>query len=110
MKAETAETKSVPTTPGKTPDVASLTEHLAVASVEAEVGEETLLREASASLPAATEEGGNKPESSGGASNLVGRINNLVTTDLQTIDSGRDFIFVCESPYALGISRHGLGD
>lgn len=104
MKAETADAKSTPSTLGKTPDAASLVEpataeHFAVGSAEAEVGEEAVLRglPVGTSQPAASKEDGAKQESSGGASNLVGRINNLVTTDMQTIDSGRDFIFVCES-------------
>ena len=110
MKAETAETKSAPPTPGKTPDVVSLAEpaptaeHPALASAEAEMGEAAVLRDSAALQSPAPKEETSKQESSGGASNLVGRINNLVTTDMQTIESGRDFIFVCESPFA----RHAL--
>ena len=101
MKAETAETKSAPPTPGKTPDVVSLAEpataeHPALASAEAEMGEAAVLRDSAALQSPAPKEETSKQESSGGASNLVGRINNLVTTDMQTIESGRDFIFVCE--------------
>lgn len=103
MKAETSETNSAPATPGKTPDVVSLAEpttveHPALASAEVEAGEEAVLRESDTLQPAAAKQEGSKQESSGGASNLVGRINNLVTTDMQTIDNGRDFIFVCKSP------------
>ncbi len=30
--------------------------------------------------------------------NLIGKINNLVTSDLNNITSGRDFLFICASP------------
>ena len=111
MKAETAETKSAPATPGKAPDAASLAElttveHPALASAEVEVGEDAVLRESDALQQAAAKQEGSKQESSGGASNLVGRINNLVTTDMQTIDNGRDFIFVCELSLCRGMYVH----
>ncbi|KAH9932906.1 P-loop containing nucleoside triphosphate hydrolase protein [Fomitopsis serialis] len=101
MKAETADAKSAsaPSTPGKTPDTASLAEPVSAAGTAEpdSDSEETTLRGSSTAGSAASTKKGDEStskESSGGASNLVGRINNLVTTDMQTIDQGRDFIFV----------------
>ncbi|KZT69185.1 hypothetical protein DAEQUDRAFT_727082 [Daedalea quercina L-15889] len=98
VKAETAETKSAPATPGKTPDTASLAELPSasagcVSGSAADVdGEEATFHVSGAA--AKDEASLSSQQSAGGASNLVGRINNLVTTDMQTIDQGRDFIFV----------------
>ncbi|KAI0728488.1 hypothetical protein C8Q72DRAFT_917712, partial [Fomitopsis betulina] len=100
MKADTAETKPMPSTPGKGPEVASpaeptTEEHDAVAPVtgveEAEI--------------ASTEDDDTLQGSPGGASNLVGRINNLVTTDLQMLENGRDFIaLLVEVPTTIAFS------
>ncbi|TFY57504.1 hypothetical protein EVJ58_g6979 [Rhodofomes roseus] len=99
MKAETAGAKAAPSTPGRTPDTASLAEPTSANGTngtETDSGEDTILRGSSTETTATTNGGedSSKEESSGGASNLVGRISNLVTTDMQTIDHGRDFIFV----------------
>ncbi|KAH9836198.1 uncharacterized protein C8Q71DRAFT_761194 [Rhodofomes roseus] len=99
MKAETAGAKAAPSTPGRTPDTASLAEPASANGtngMETDNGEDATLRGSSTETTATTKDGedSSKEGSSGGASNLVGRINNLVTTDMQTIDHGRDFIFV----------------
>jgi hypothetical protein len=36
------------------------------------------------------------PKKNAAADNLVGKINNLVTTDLNNITEARDFLFICE--------------
>lgn len=36
-------------------------------------------------------------DTKGKKGNLVGKINNLVTSDLDNITTGRDFLFICES-------------
>lgn len=105
MKAETVTTRPLPSTSGKAPDVASPAEptigeqHGVVPVIEGEMGEETVLREPDTTPTAALEGDTDKSmpqESFGGASNLVGRINNLVTTDLQMLENGRDFIALRE--------------
>ena len=105
MKAETIATEPTHPTPGKAADevppiVPANEENRAVEPVvEAETSEETVLREPDAASPAASEGNTGKSmpqEPPGGGSNLVGRINNLVTTDLQMLDNGRDFIALRE--------------
>ena len=82
-----------------------------VVAIDAEVGDGAPLRVSDASPLAASESDKDEPmpqESAGGASNLVGRINNLVTTDLQMLDNGRDFMALRE--FFLRFKRRNLSD
>lgn len=105
MTAEAVATGLTHPTPGEDADEAPRIEptiheqHMAEPVAEAEAEEEEPHRSDGAS-PTASESNTNKstPQGpSGGVSNLVGRINNLVTADLQMLDNGRDFIALCAS-------------
>jgi len=73
-------------------------------------GDETLAQSSSSSIKSASDSSERKqkakdtqfteekpmPKKEATADNLVGKINNLVTTDLNNITEGRDFLFICE--------------
>ena len=113
MKAETAESPSPSraTTAAQTPDNASIAEaepdEGASGSQSSEDG--TTVRASTLSGATATTAKGKEPAKKGeddkekekekkeepaGSGNLVGKINNLVTTDLANIIDGRDFLFL----------------
>lgn len=48
-----------------------------------------------------------KPKPQPTSRNLVGKLNNLVTTDLSNITSGRDFVMLCEWITILSHSANG---
>ena len=59
-------------------------------------------KQASEQSPApATKEPEKKEEDKGGANNLLGKINNLITSDLDNIANGRVFLFLRETYFAL---------
>ena len=45
------------------------------------------------------------PEDGPASGNLIGRINNLVTTDLSNLVEGRDFLFISEQALLLSLRR-----
>lgn len=118
MKAELPEStgteSSNPSTTASSPDNVSITEQ--PAAVEASEtsnrsGDETLAQSSSASVKSSSESCKGKkkakevPEDKSTppvarkeatADNLVGKINNLVTTDLTNITDARDFLLLCE--------------
>ena len=54
-------------------------------------------------------EDASKPESRSGTDNLVGKLNNLVTTDLSNITEGRDFLLlVVQGPLLVGFGIYFL--
>ena len=117
MKEE-ATPSSTSTTEANTPDTRSIVDTDAEAG-SSNSGEETLegsgdsstvslpqsaakgkkkAAEAPSALPSVSSPqlDSDKPETNGKAANLVGRINNYVSTDLGNITDGRDFLFVGE--------------
>jgi hypothetical protein len=131
MKEE-AEPRSAPTTVASTPETRSIAEGESEGEGEggsgsADSAEETLQGSGRASttssaqavakgkgkaagtpasIPVAGAPGpdGAKPEADAKAANLVGKINNFVTTDLGNITDGRDFLFVGESSRRLSLT------
>lgn len=112
MKAELPEgTTSTPSTAVATPDNAStLDQPISAEASESSngSGEETLAQSSSASVKSRTSNKGkykakHEPEEKAlpkdaSADNLVGKINNLVTTDLSNIVDARDFLLLCKIP------------
>ncbi|KAI0317990.1 hypothetical protein OF83DRAFT_1118292 [Amylostereum chailletii] len=105
MKAETSE--DIRSTPG-TPDTASLVEEPGSDASGSGSGDETLHsgdsqsttskgKKRQPSVPEATSDHVKKDDeqpNAAKAGNLVGKINNLISTDLNNITSGRDFLFI----------------
>ncbi|EJD04272.1 uncharacterized protein FOMMEDRAFT_106872 [Fomitiporia mediterranea MF3/22] len=118
MKAQTSEgqSSSRPSTATTTPDTASIADSdvtaegttlngngsevpPSIASVESDAGKGK--RKTS---PTSTDPNAPATKSTSSTSNLVGKLNNLITTDLQNIVEGRDFIMlVVQSPLLVAI-------
>lgn len=115
---EDAKPSSNPTTEANTPDTRSIVDTEGEAGCS-NSGDETLegsTHTSTASLPQSAAKGkrkaadapnalpnastpqlgGEKPDTNAKTANLVGRINNYVSTDLGNITDGRDFLFVGE--------------
>ena len=102
MKAEAA--KSIPSTPG-TPDTASVTEVPESEASTSGSGDETVAGDSQSTIskgkqrePSEQSDDSKKeteaPRPDKG-DNLVGKINNMISTDLKNITDGRDFLFLC---------------
>lgn len=125
MKAETSASPSPSraTTAAQTPDNASIAEaeestvHGSPSGSNAS-GEETVRNSTiSTASTAATKKGKEPPakksedapaalaEPSTGSGNLIGKINNLVTTDLNNLVDGRDFLFIGTSLLAVELLK-----
>jgi hypothetical protein len=116
MKAELPEgtgADSNPSTAATSPDNASFVEQppsLEASESSRGSGDETLVQPSSSSIKSISDSSKGKqkakdaqsaedksaPKAKAAADNLVGKINNLVTTDLNNITEGRDFLFICE--------------
>ena len=98
MKAAAEESKSPPTTIATTPETQSLLEQDAEDQpAESSNGDSDTLQASSISVntedPKTKEKADEKP-SDKADSNLVGKINNLVSTDLENIVEARDFFLL----------------
>jgi hypothetical protein len=117
-----AETSSAGTTPAATPqgrsesttpDSASIRDAPFISESSGTVDEESEPSTASSSIkgtpteetPTTTSSGGDREEP-GQSKNLVGKMNNLVTSDLENIVDGRDFVLLSSSPSVL-FCAHG---
>ena len=115
MKAELPEgtgTNSNPSTATASSDNASVMEQpssLETSESSRGSGDETLVQPNSSSIKSASDPNKGKqkadaqsaedkpaPKVEATADTLVGKINNLVTTDLNNITEGRDFLLICE--------------
>jgi hypothetical protein len=116
MKAELPDDgkKSGESTAPSTPDSASVAGSSTAAADESTdgSGDETLQASAETISISSTKKGKQKsqdikeepdslPKNHSSADNLVGKINNLVTTDLSNITDGRDFLMIGKSHLAL---------
>jgi hypothetical protein len=101
MKAETPENVKSAASTISTPDSASIAESSTAVEASSESSDGAQSSSTSA-LDPATVKGKQKAndaeakKSTSSADNLVGKINNLVTTDLGNITDGRDFLLVCK--------------
>lgn len=114
MKAELPDGKrSGESTPSSTPDSASVAGSSTAAADESTdgSGDETLQASTETASTSSTkkdkrksqdvkEEMDNSSKQHSSADNLVGKINNLVTTDLSNLTDGRDFIMVGKSHFS----------
>ena len=112
VKAETSSesSSSGSTTAVGTPETASLAE--STANTEQSEATATAAPAANGAEPQSPADGkdkkgkkaqtltaeGVKPESKSSTGNLTGKLNNLVTTDLQNVTYGRDFMLICTLP------------
>lgn len=99
MKSEPSESSpspSQPSTSAPTPDTASVAEFTSPDGTEVTEGASTtLISEATSSeADRASVKGEEKKNAVEKAGNLVGKINNLVSTDLNNIIDGRDFLMI----------------
>lgn len=116
MKAELPEgagTESNPSTTPPSPDSSSIAEPPASAEGSNGSGDETLVQPSSISgsskgkkkadsiVPIGDKSAAKEPT----AENLIGKINNLVTTDLNNITEARDFLFLGECTTLFAIQR-----
>ena len=108
MKAQTSGDSSVSasSTVVSTPETASIADSDATTEVTTLNGTETQPGNASMKSDADKGKGKNTkgdvaPKSKSSTDNLIGKLNNLVTTDLQNIVEGRDFVM-------LGMALHNF--
>ncbi|KAH9028057.1 hypothetical protein EDB83DRAFT_2543807 [Lactarius deliciosus] len=121
VKAETlSSTEAIPTTPevgseASTPDSGSIVEINIVSEEAGGSSEETRCEQST--VAASSIKGKRKEEASrsdsgdeaGGSSNLVGKLNNLVSADLENIAAGVDFLhLILHFPLQMGISVYFL--
>lgn len=118
VKAEAANSapSSAASSATTTPDSASVADpsETAESSANSEDEDETAVSEATSTTKgkgkgsrAASVSGesskGLEPTASEKAGNLVGKLNNLITTDLNNLTDGRDFLFVGSCPFFQGL-------
>lgn len=112
LPAEGTSSASNPSTTIPSPDNASVVDQPVSAEASESSnssGDETLAQGCSTSIKSATESSKGKQKAKdsqpaedkavpkeAAADNLVGKINNLVTTDLNNITEARDFLFLCK--------------
>lgn len=103
MKAETSETPRRETDTTVTPETPSVGGQPESPAWEGEdtAASSTLTADTNPTTGKSKDVDGLKPESAEKPANLVGRINNMVTTDLETIVEGREFLSTGEPPFVL---------